>query len=386
MARPKVSLVSVFADLPDPRMDRTRWHPLVNVILIAVCAVIGGAEGWEEVAAFGRCKVGWLRRFLKLPKGPYPTPSPDTFIRVFTLLDPVEFQKRFAAWLVELGETSGLRPGTLRHVAIDGKAVRGAKRATASGCLHLVNAWATRQRLILGQASVADGSNETAALPELLRLLDLKGALVTLDAAGCQQAVAAQIRAQGGDYVLAVKKNQPKLHAALETLFTPDLAGERVTGRQTHASSDDAHGRHEERYVTVAKAPKDLPEGWTDAHAALLVVRERWIGGRWESSQVHYYLTSWKGSAQELAQVVRDHWQIENGLHWTLDVVFAEDQNRTRAKNAAENLAWLRRVALSLLKQAQVDKRTRSLKGKRRQAMWSDDYLLQVLQGNPQIP
>lgn len=377
MARPQVTLLTVFADLPDPRMDRTKLHALSDVILIAVCAVIGGADGWEEIAQFGRCKIAWLRRFLKLPNG---TPSPDTFARVFALLDPTEFQKRFALWLVELGETSGLR-----HIAIDGKAVRGAKRATASGCLHVVSAWATRQRLILGQTTVADGSNETAALPELLRLLDLKGALVTLDAAGCQQEIAGQIRAQGGDYVLAVKQNQPKLHAALAALFAPDLANEAVAGRQKHAAVDDAHGRHEERYVTVAKAPQDLPPGWTDAKAALLVVRERWVDGRWESSHVHYYLTSRRGNAAELAQVVRDHWQIENGLHWTLDVVFAEDQNRTREKNAGANLAWIRRVALSLFKQAPAGK-TRSLKGKRRQATWSDDYLLEVLQGNPEIP
>lgn len=169
MARPQVSLVTVFADLPDPRMDRTKLHALSDIILMAVCAVTGGADSWEEIAEFGRCKAGWLRRFLKRANG---TPLPDTFARVFALLDPSEFQKRFARWLVELGEPSGLRP-----IAVDGKAVRGAKRATASGCLHVVSAWATRQRLILGQTTVADGSNETAALPELLRLLDLKGAL-----------------------------------------------------------------------------------------------------------------------------------------------------------------------------------------------------------------
>src|SRR5262245_56796064 len=211
MPQDDLSLARYFADLPDPRVDRTKKHALGDILVIALCATIAGADSWEEVERFGRAKEGWLRRLLALPNG---IPSHDTFYRVFARLDPRRFGERIADWMGAVCEATGLR-----HVAIDGKAVRSAPRATFSGCLHLVSAWAAEDRLILGREAVADGSHEIAAIPERLKVLELKGALVTIDAAGCQTAIAGQIRQAGGDYLLAVKGNQPMLHEAVQAAF-----------------------------------------------------------------------------------------------------------------------------------------------------------------------
>ena len=369
MARQDVSLARFFADLPDPRIDRTKKHRLADILAIALCAVIAGADTWEEVEEFGQAKEEWFRRFLALPHG---IPSHDTFNRVFARLDPRAFAGCFGRWMAAVGAATGLRP-----IAIDGKAVRGAARDTFSGCLHLVSAWAVENHLILGQEAVADGSHEIAALPELLRVLDLTGALVTIDAAGCQVEVARQIRAGGGHYLLAVKGNQPGLHAAVQAAFeracAEDFAGVR---HQTHATREDGHGRHEERCVTVLYDPGGLPAGWPDVAAVVLVGRERGAGAA-HVSTAHYYVTSLAGTAAELGRLIRGHWGIENGLHWVLDVAFREDANRTRDRNAGANLGMLRRVSATLLKRA----RDRgSIKAKRKRAGWDDEFLRAVLE------
>jgi predicted transposase YbfD/YdcC len=267
-------------------------------------------------------------------------------------------------------------------VAIDGKACRSAPRDTFSGCLHLVSAWAAESRLILGQASVADGSHEIAAIPGLLKVLDLTGALVTLDAAGCQKAVAAQVRGQGGDYLLAVKGNQPALHAAVRAAFDraceADFAGVSHDGAE---QVDDGHGRHEERYTTVIHDPAGLPAEWPDVAAVVLVGREREVGGV-NTSTAHYYVTSLRGTAEQLAGLVRRHWAVENELHWCLDVAFREDTNKTAAGHAGANLGLVRRVAASLIKQDSV---RGSVKAKRLTAAWDDAYLLKLLQGFPAV-
>src|SRR5262245_44242885 len=211
MSRPKIALVDAFADLPDPRVDRTKKHRLTDILMIAVCAVVAGADSFEEIERFGEAKHDWLKRFLALPNG---IPSHDTFYRVFARLDPQAFGTCVAGWMAGVCEATGLK-----HIAIDGKAARSAPRGTFSGCLHLVSAWAAENRLIRGQQSVADGSHEIAAIPELLKVLDLKGALVTIDAAGCQKGIAKQVREGGGDYLLAVKGNQPTLHDAVYDVF-----------------------------------------------------------------------------------------------------------------------------------------------------------------------
>ena len=231
-----------FADLPDPRVDRTRKHRLDDILVITLCAVLCGADSFEEIERFGKARRDWLKRFLALPRG---IPSHDTFNRVLAALDRRKFAECFGRWMADLCEGTGLRP-----IAVDGKAVRSAPGDTFSGCLHLVTAWATENGVALGQVAVEDGSHEIAAVPELLRVLDLKGALVTLDAAGCQKETLKQIRAQGGDYLVTVKGNQPGLqktvHAALDRACGADFAGCDMA-----SSVEDAHGRHEERYVGV---------------------------------------------------------------------------------------------------------------------------------------
>ena len=368
---PPLPLTAVFDDLPDPRrVTRNKLHRLTDILTLATCAVIAGAESWEAIAEYGRTKEAFFRRSLPLENG---IPSPDTFERVFAKLAPGAFARAFGRWMAAAGAATGLVP-----VAIDGKSARAAKRDTATGCLHVVTAWAAENRLVLGTASVADGSNEIAAIPELLSTLDLAGAIVTSDAAGCQVENARINREKRGHYLLAVKDNQPTLRAAVEAVFEracdADFAGVRCDG---HEAVADGHGRHEERYVTVVYDPEGLPADWPDVAAVVQVNREREVGGeRTETS--HYYIASHGGTAAEFGRWVRGHWAIENGLHWVLDVVFREDRSRIRAENAGANLALIRRVAVSLLRRAPG-------KGsgvtKRLKAGWDDDYLLQVLQG-----
>jgi predicted transposase YbfD/YdcC len=372
---PPLPLTAVFDDLADPRREtRNKLHRLTDLLVIATCAVIGGAESWEAIAEYGRTKEAFFRRFLTLEHG---IASPDTFERVFAKLAPGAFAQAFGRWMAAACAATGLVP-----IALDGKSARRAKRNTATGCLHVVTAWATENRLVLGARPVEDGSNEVAAIPELLRTLDLSGAIVTIDAAGCQVANARIIREQGGHYLLAVKDNQPTLRAAVGAVFEraceADFAGVRSDG---HEAVEAGHGRQEERYVTVITAPEGLPGEWPDVAAVVQVNREREVGGK-NTSTTHYYLTSYAGPAAEFAGWVRGHWGIENGLHWVLDVVFREDDSRVRAGHAGANLAMLRRVAVSLLKRAPGQGTTPT---KRLKAGWDEDYLLQVLQGIPAL-
>jgi predicted transposase YbfD/YdcC len=368
-------LTAVFDDLPDPRRDtRNKLHRLTDILTIATCAIIAGAESWEAIAEYGRTKADFFRRFLPLDNG---IPSPDTFERVFAKLAPGAFARAFGRWMAAACEATGLIP-----IAVDGKSARRAKRDTATGCLTVVSAWATENRLTLGQVAVPDGSNEIGTIPELLRTLDLAGAIVTIDAAGCQVANAEIIRGRGGHYLLAVKDNQPTLRAAVERVVgaacEADFLGVAMDGSE---ATDDAHGRHEERYVTVISDPEGLPADWPDVAAVVEVDREREVGGK-RTATSHYYLSSYAGTAAEFGRWVRGHWGIENGLHWVLDVIFREDDSRVRAGHAGENLAMVRRAAVALLSRA-PGKGT--IPTKRLKAGWDDNYLLQVLQGIPAI-
>jgi predicted transposase YbfD/YdcC len=368
MPKSEVSFTRYFAALPDPRINRTKKHRLDDILAITLCAVICGADSFEEIERFGDARHDWLKGFLELPNG---IPSHDTFNRVLAALDRKTFAACFGKWMAELCAATGLRA-----IAVDGKAVRAAPGDTFSGCLHLVSAWATENGVALGQVAVADGSHEIAAVPELLRVLDLTGALVTLDAAGCRKETLKQIRAQGGDYLVTVKGNQPALqkavHAALDR-----ACGAEFAGCDMASSVEDGHGRHEERYVTVVRDPGGLPAGWPDVGAVVVVGRERQVGGR-NASTAHFYITSLRATAEELAGYVRGHWGVENGLHWCLDVTFREDANRTRDTNAGANLGVIRRVAASLLKQ---DPGKGSIKAKRLNAALDEKYLERVLRG-----
>ena len=315
-------ITAVFADLPDPRRETAnKLHALTDILVLATCAVIGGCDTWDDIAEYAETKERFFRRFLPLTNG---IPSADTFARVFAKLNPARFAEAFGRWMAAACEGSGLVP-----IALDGKSARSAPANTATGCLTVVSAWATENRLTLGQVVVPDGSNEIGVIPELLRTLELKGAIVTLDAAGCQVENARIIREQKGHYLLAVKGNQPNLQAAVEGVFERACDAEFVgVKHDTHVAIEDGHGRHEERSVTVLYRPSGLPGEWAGAAAVVQVCRERVVDGV-RTSTTHYYLSSHGGTAAELAGFVRGHWGIES-MHWVLDVVFGEDDSRVR--------------------------------------------------------
>lgn len=342
---PDRCICKYFARLRDPRRARRRLHPLQDIIVIALCAVIAGAEDWQQIATFGRKRIDWLRGFLALPHG---IPSHDTFERVFSRLRPGAFQDCFRQWIKAI--TAGLQ---LRQIAIDGKTLRGSGTAQL-GPLHLVSAWATAQKLSLGQVAVDAKSNEITAIPELLRLLELKGALVTIDAMGCQKAITEQIIAAGADYVLAVKDNQPTLHEEVHQLFMDGLENDFADlEHRYHKTSERGHGRVETRHYHLVKVPVELAR----KHAAFkglktlgMVFSERQVGEGPASAETRFYISSTDLKVRAFAQAVRGHWSIENNLHWQLDVTFGEDQNRVKDRKAAENLALLRKLTLMLLK------------------------------------
>jgi predicted transposase YbfD/YdcC len=366
---------AVFAELPDPRIDRTKAHSLLDILTIAVCAVLSGADSFTEMADYGRAKEGWLRTFLALPNG---IPSHDTFGRVFALLDPVQLEQCFARWAQQ-----GLGVGDTPHIACDGKTLRRTHdRGKGKSALHLISAWATESGISLGQRAVADHENEMVALPALLESVVVPGAVVTIDAIGCQRQVAQTIRQRGGDYVLALKGNQPGLYEAVDYLFTDSArSGFAVERLQTDTTLDKGHGRLERRQCWAIADPALVryldPEGrWPGLQSVVLVTTQRTFGTTVQRER-RYYLSSLPAQAKRLNTLVRNHWRIENHLHWVLDVAFDEDQCRVRTGNADHNLALLRRLALSLLRR---DRTSRAgVKGKRLQAAWDHDYLLHIL-------
>ena len=373
-----IPLTDVYADLPDPRQNLNKRHALTDILVLATCAVIAGADGWDQIAEYGRRKEAFFRRFLALPNG---IPSHDTFNRVFTALDPNAFSQCFARWLAAACADADA-DAKLVPIAIDGKSARRSPKSTATGCLHLVSAWATANGVTLGQVSVPEGSNEVAAIPELLRTLDLAGAIVTIDAAGCQVANAEIIRRRGGHYLLAVKENQPKLLAAVESAFERADAADFVgVVCDRHESKEDGHGRHEKRTVTVLYDPVGLPSAWPDVAAVVRIERVRSVGGKCSRTK-HYYLSSHRGTAVELGTRQRGHWGIENSLHWVLDVAFREDESRTRTGHAGANMAMIRRVAVTLLRRVEGKS---SIQTRRLTAAWDDELMLKVVQAVPAV-
>jgi predicted transposase YbfD/YdcC len=370
---PQTSIHKFFASLPEPRRRRTRIkHPLLTLVVIALCGTIAGADDWEEIVQFAHDRRLWLSGFLDLSEG---IPSHDTFGRVFAALDPVAFQKCLLAWVQRLHEvTQG------QVIAIDGKVAREAMaRAGEQGPMTLVSAWATANHVCLGQVAGVVGSNELGALPKLLGLLDLDGAIVTLDALGCQKDIVAQIVEKKGDYVIAVKGNQEKLEDAVQT--TLGEAMEAQSAMPTITRVEQKHGRKERRLYTVLPVPDDFAElaQWKGLRSLVMVAREYEDAKGEMHNGVRYYISSLPAEVKRIAAAVRGHWGIENHMHWVLDVAFREDRNRARAENAQANLGILRRTALSLLKN------TQGLKGsvhcRRQQAAWNNATLENILFG-----
>ena len=378
MELPETSIGEHFGALTDPRVERCRVHRLVEIVTIALCGVICGADDWVAIEAFGQEKEEWLRTFLRLPGG---IPSHDTFGRVFARLDPEEFRRCFLAWVRgvvgEVGE---------QVVAVDGKTLRGSHdRGRGKAALHLVSAWATASGLVLGQVATDAKSNEITAIPALLRLLALEGATVTIDAMGCQTAIAAQIVEQGADYVLALKGNQRAARDRARRAFAdvPTAAGTALplAGLAPAVAHDRAHGRAETRRCLAIGDPAYLayvdPKGrWPGLRSVVRIESTRRLGDA-VSTEARYYLSSLPADAPLLARTIRSHWGIENRLHWVLDVAFREDHSRVRTGHAPENLAILRHFALNLLR---LDRSVRGgVATKRLRAALNDTYLRSLL-------
>jgi predicted transposase YbfD/YdcC len=371
----ELSLAHHFADLTDPRIDRSRLHELLDIVAIAISAVVAGADSWDDIEDFGNAKIAWLGTFLELPNG---IPSHDTFRRLFERLDPDEFQKGFLGWIEALQEAT-----ERQVIAIDGKTLRRSfDRAKGQSALHLVHAWATANHLLLGQVAVDQKSNEITAIPVLLEMLGISGAIVTIDAMGCQKEIAGTIRGREADSILALKANHERLfeqvvafwdRACARLMKGPDIRYDREWSQ--------GHGRTEARRCW-ATSDLDWLEGreeWKDLKSVVFIESERFIGESL-SVETRYYLSSLPNDAKLLNAAVRSHWGVENSLPWVLDVTFQEDRSRIKKENAPENLGLLRRLALCLLKKESSSKR--SIKGKRLRASWDDGYLQRVLCGN----
>jgi predicted transposase YbfD/YdcC len=363
-----------FATLTDPRVDRTKRHSLLEIIIVAVCATLGNANGWADIERFGKAKLDFFRTFLELPHG---IPSHDTFGRVFARLDPAALMACIQQWLDALG-----RVVAGEVVAIDGKTLRGSfDTAAAKNPLHLVSAWACEARLTLGQVAVDAKSNEITAIPLLLELLDLQDCIVTIDAMGCQTEIATAIRARQADYVLAVKDNQPSLHQTVHEAFLAHAEADFSDPTLKRIKTvEHSHGRDETREYFIAEVPATLRgDGqWQDVRSIGMVQRTRVVDGE-VGEEIVYYLSSLPPKVKQFAKAVRGHWSIENRLHWSLDVTFAEDQSRVRKDHSPLNLALLRRLVLSILQQDTSVKD--SLRGKRLRAGWDDEVLLKILTG-----
>jgi predicted transposase YbfD/YdcC len=361
-----------FATVTDPRVDRTKLHLLLDILVMAICAVICGADTWVEMEAYGRAKEQWLRQFLPLPNG---IPSHDTFARVIARLKPEEGQHCFLRW-----RQAGSEVTQGEVVAIDGKTLRRSfEWATGKSAIHLVSAWASANRMVLGQQKVDAKSNEITAIPALLRLLELKGGIVTIDAMGCQKASAQTIIEQEADYVLTLKANQGLLYEEVQRFFA--WAQQRQFADVPHEyyhTLDGNQGRVEERHYWVVAdlAWLTAKSEWAGLRSLGMVERQRTVAGK-TTVEVHYYLSSLAGNGQQFGEAVRTPWRVENGRHWGLDVAFQEDQSRLRRDQAAENFAVLRHLALSLLRQESTC--SNGIKVKRLKAALDEDYLTRVL-------
>ena len=376
-----LGVFSFFEAVPEPRVERTRLHPLVNVLIIAMLAMICVGEGWEDMEEFGLAKEAWLGTFLNLRHG---IPSADTFRRVLSAVNPKAFNACFIAWVQALSlGTSG------KLVAIDGKTVRHSfNRATGRKALHVVSAWIAENRLTLGQIVTEEKSNEITAIPKLLELLDIRGATITVDAMGCQRAIAEKVKDLGADYIMGLKGNQETAHKEVEEYFADasakDFKDVPHTFHETVDGSD--HGRLEVRRVWASQELDwfaDLAK-WKGLSSIIMIESERTVGSAETSvERRYYYWSSHIVDAKIFGEMIRGHWGIENQLHWCLDVGFREDESRIRTDHGPENIALLRKIAMNLAKNERTHKK--GIQAKRKLAAWSDAYLLKLLRaGLPQ--
>jgi len=359
----------------DPRIERTKLHKLGDILVISVLAVIGGAKGWEDIENYGQSKEGWLTKILKLENG---IASADTFRRVFERICPETFERCFQEWVNSLVQNLGMQV-----IAIDGKTSRGSyDREKGIKALHTVSAWANEQRLVLGQVKVADKSNEITAIPALLELLDLAGCIITIDAMGTQTAIAKQIRQGNAEYVLCLKGNQGKLHQQIKDWFATALAGD-FAGIDVSFNEQVQSGHHRIEKRQVWSVPvSELPplhgqDNWAGLLTVVMVMRTRHLWNK-TTSEVHFYISSLKSDAQLIALAIRSHWGVENSLHWSLDVIFAEDASRIRSGHSPQNFSLLRRFALNALNRESTLKRSNRQKSTR--ASMNNNYMLAVLE------
>ncbi|MCC6458680.1 MAG: ISAs1 family transposase [Caldilineaceae bacterium] len=371
----RVDIAGHFAELGDPRQRQNREHKFIDILIITICAAICGADDWVAVEQFGAAKRSWFETILELPSG---IPSHDTFWRVFRHLDPERFQACFMNWMASI---QSLTAGEI--IAVDGKQLRRSQDAAAGkAAIHMVSAWASANRLVLGQRKVDDKSNEITAIPQLLAALDLRGCIVTIDAMGCQTEIAATILDREADYLLALKENHGRLYEDVVLLFDDlEASGFTAYAHDVAKTVDGDHGRIEVREAWTIADPKLImalrtADKWPQLAALVKVRAQRYLKDK-PSVDTRYFIASFPGTAAQLLEGVRTHWAIENSLHWVLDIAFREDECRLRKDNGAQNFAVLRHIALSLLQQD--DSLKVGVKNKRLRAGWDQNYLLAIL-------